>query len=116
MAKKLDEIKEAISANSTPIKNGVSDYASHDELGSEDLNSGRSRRVSSEYDVWGRFSESRKSSFNNLVPLGEGSSSSNLTLYPVLPDCIYPDNNKDVSFYQNVKQKKNILKFSDLGK
>lgn len=96
-AKKLDEIKEAISANSTPIKNGMSEYASEDDLHSDNT-LGR-RRISSEFDVWGRFSESRKSSFNNLVPLGEVSTSNlNLSAYPVLPDCIYPEN-KDVSIY-----------------
>lgn len=99
MAKKLDEIKEAISANSTPIKNGLSDHMSQDDLHSDGDSHllTRARRVSSEFDVWGRFNDSRKSSFNNLVPLGEASSSNlNLTVYPVLPDCIYPET-KDVS-------------------
>lgn len=57
------------------------------------LNGGsRSRRVSSEFDLWGRFSESRKSSYNNLVPLGENAatSSNSLNTYPTLPDNIYP--------------------------
>lgn len=60
------------------------------EDGSVGINGNRSRRVSSEFDLWGRFSESRKSSYNNLVPLGENTTSSNsLNTYPTLPDNIY---------------------------
>lgn len=107
VAKKLDEIKEAISANTTPVKttgpNSVgtqverdghgseNDLLHHDEMGSASVNGARSRRVSSEFDLWGRFSESRKSSCNNLVPLGENTTSnSSLNAYPTLPDNIYP--------------------------
>lgn len=90
--KKLDEIKEAISTNNTPIK-----MANHTFHGSEDdlindntmITNAHSRRVSTELDLWGRLSESRKSSYNNLVPLGENPSKSNGT-YPKLPDDIYP--------------------------
>ncbi|XP_049530518.1 DENN domain-containing protein Crag isoform X1 [Anopheles darlingi] len=106
VAKKLDEIKEAISANTTPVKttgpNGggaqmerdghgsENDLLHHDETGSGSVNGARSRRVSSEFDLWGRFSESRKSSYNNLVPLGENTTSnSSLNAYPTLPDNIY---------------------------
>ncbi|XP_065083443.1 DENN domain-containing protein Crag isoform X2 [Ochlerotatus camptorhynchus] len=105
VAKKLDEIKEAISANSTPVKTGSgtiigSNGLDREGLGSESdlmnedgsvgINGNRSRRVSSEFDLWGRFSESRKSSYNNLVPLGENTTSSNsLNTYPTLPDNIY---------------------------
>lgn len=49
-----------------------------------------SRRVSTELDLWGRLSESRKSSYNNLVPLGENSTKINANTYPKLPDDIYP--------------------------
>uniref|UniRef100_W4VRF4 Putative calmodulin-binding protein crag n=1 Tax=Corethrella appendiculata TaxID=1370023 RepID=W4VRF4_9DIPT len=124
VAKKLDEIKEAISANSTPVKVSGNtsgcisvldrDHGSENDLLNEEshhhlnnggiIGGGRTRRVSSEYDVWGRFSESRKSSYNNLVPLGENSSSNSLNTYPILPDNIYPaisetiDNNEyDIS-------------------
>ncbi|XP_038115190.1 DENN domain-containing protein Crag isoform X2 [Culex quinquefasciatus] len=117
VAKKLDEIKEAISANSTPVKTGSGTLhnggsldgrdghgSESDLMGSEHdggngttitngINGGsRSRRVSSEFDLWGRFSESRKSSYNNLVPLGENAatSSNSLNTYPTLPDNIYP--------------------------
>lgn len=67
------------------------DLLHHDEMGSGSVNGARSRRVSSEFDLWGRFSESRKSSYNNLVPLGENTTSnSSLNAYPTLPDNIYP--------------------------
>lgn len=79
VAKKLDEIKEAISANTTPVKsNGPMERSAHlsdDDLLNENGASSRSRRVSGELDLWGRLSESRKSSYNNLVPLGENSAS-----------------------------------------
>ncbi|XP_055601760.1 DENN domain-containing protein Crag-like isoform X1 [Uranotaenia lowii] len=114
MAKKLDEIKEAISANSTPVKTGSgtiltgggNGYSERDALGSESdlvnedgstVNGGgsRSRRVSSEFDLWGRFSESRKSSYNNLVPLGENATSNvSLNAYPTLPENVYPLTNE----------------------
>ncbi|XP_049281362.1 DENN domain-containing protein Crag isoform X1 [Anopheles funestus] len=103
VAKKLDDIKEAISANSTPVKtgSGLNGSLERDGHGSENdllhhddpagaINGNRSRRVSSEFDLWGRFSESRKSSYNNLVPLGENATStSSLNAYPTLPDNIY---------------------------
>uniref|UniRef100_A0A182Q8N5 UDENN domain-containing protein n=1 Tax=Anopheles farauti TaxID=69004 RepID=A0A182Q8N5_9DIPT len=107
VAKKLDDIKEAISANSTPVKTGSNlngslerdghgsenDLLHHDDAAAAAAasNGNRSRRVSSEFDLWGRFSESRKSSYNNLVPLGENATStSSLNTYPTLPDNIYP--------------------------
>ncbi|XP_052872002.1 DENN domain-containing protein Crag isoform X2 [Anopheles cruzii] len=113
VAKKLDEIKEAISANTTPVKStgfnsggtqpdrdghgSENDLLQHDDSmgggggGSGTLNGSRSRRVSSEFDLWGRFSESRKSSYNNLVPLGENTASTgSLNVYPMLPDNVYP--------------------------
>lgn len=102
VAKKLDEIKEAISANTTPVKTGSGPvngsngldrdgHGSESDLLNEDgINGNRSRRVSSEFDLWGRFSESRKSSYNNLVPLGENTTSNNsLNTYPTLPDNVY---------------------------
>uniref|UniRef100_A0A182PR40 UDENN domain-containing protein n=1 Tax=Anopheles epiroticus TaxID=199890 RepID=A0A182PR40_9DIPT len=104
VAKKLDDIKEAISANTTPVKTGSgmnsamdrNGHGSENDLHQHDdtmtsLNGNRSRRVSSEFDLWGRFSESRKSSYNNLVPLGENAASTNsLNAYPTFPDNIYP--------------------------
>lgn len=50
--------------------------------------------MSSEFDLWGRLSESRKSSYNNLVPLGENTSTSNSYTYPVLPENFYPQNSE----------------------
>lgn len=101
VAKKLDEIKEAISANNTPIKStGQVDHehGSEDDLHSETAAS-RSRRVSSEMDLWSRLSESRKSSYNNLVPLGENKSNVN-NAYPTIPENIYPhptlESNNDI--------------------
>lgn len=104
ITKKFDEIKEAISTNSTPVKSGIGERNHHHHKSQEDLIhdgdsttsqhlSGKTRRVSSEFDLWSRISESRKSSYNNLVPLGENGVATNgsLTTYPVLPDCIYPD-------------------------
>lgn len=92
--KKLDEIKEAISTNNTPVKSTNHNFhGSEDDLINDNTTtaSTHSRRVSTELDLWGRLSESRKSSYNNLVPLGESSTKSNAILtYPKLPDDIYP--------------------------
>lgn len=77
VAKKFDEFKDAISANNTPIKSANMErgfYRSNDNL---DVDSptysapAHSRRVSSDVDLWSRLSDSRKSSFNNLLFLGE---------------------------------------------
>ncbi|KAG4076369.1 hypothetical protein HA402_005812 [Bradysia odoriphaga] len=96
VAKKLDEIKEAISANSTPVKGPLErDHVSEDDLLNNDSSSSRSRRVSGELDLWGRLSESRKSSYNNLVPLGENTTSNNVNAYPTLPDSVYPSPNEN---------------------
>lgn len=109
VAKKLDEIKEAISANTTPVKsNHPSDRSNANALGYEDElgNNGHNgtgkrsahhhqHRQHGELDLWGRLNESRKSSFSSLVPLGEhsvvpsASSSGKNYLYPVLPDSVY---------------------------
>ncbi|KAH8373254.1 hypothetical protein KR009_008873 [Drosophila setifemur] len=105
LTKKFDEIKGAISANSTPTKtnNGhhhphqhhhhhhhqqQAEQEEHDAAVNEE---GKLRRVSSDLDPWGRLSESRKSSYNNLVPLGENSSSGALHMhaFPALPDNLY---------------------------
>lgn len=78
VAKKLDEIKDAISANNTPIKSMNLDRGSHRSDDNLDAHSptyasptAHSRRVSSDVDLWSRLSDSRKSSFNNLLFLGE---------------------------------------------
>jgi DENN domain-containing protein 4 len=101
VAKKLDEIKEAISANSTPVKTtGISTDlgASEDDLlAAHDDGNGRSRRVSNDMDLWGRLNDSRKSSYTNLVPLGENSQT-----YPNLPDNIYPHTGDVSSFTLHV--------------
>lgn len=86
----MDEIKGAISANNTPIKSpGPLDrnHCSEDDL---EIDQVRSRRVSSELDLWGRLSDSRKSSYNNLLFLGEHQAK-NFTnnTYP-LPENIHP--------------------------
>lgn len=80
-SKKLDAVKEAISANTTPVKTYSLERDQHLGVSEDDLQDGgdgsgslsRSRRAS-DLDLWGRFSESRKSSYNNLVPLGENNS------------------------------------------
>lgn len=92
MTKKLDEIKGAISANSTPIKSaGPLDRSHRSEDDLEVDHTSRSRRVSSEMDLWGRLSDSRKSSCNNLLFLGEHHMR-NFTnhTYPTMPDNIHP--------------------------
>ncbi|XP_017050308.1 DENN domain-containing protein Crag isoform X2 [Drosophila ficusphila] len=114
LTKKFDEIKGVISANSTPTKtnnghhphglhhahhhphhhhhhhsqHGSADQEEHDAAVHEE---GKLRRVSSDLDPWGRLSESRKSSYNNLVPLGENSSTGALHMhaFPALPDNLY---------------------------
>ncbi|KAM8720453.1 hypothetical protein ACLKA7_006491 [Drosophila subpalustris] len=113
LTRKFDEIKGAISANSTPVKTNNGNYAhhhphhlqhhhhhqhqpdayaggeEHDNPGSNE--EGKLRRVSSDLDPWGRLSESRKSSYNNLVPLGENSSSAahHMHAFPAVPDNLY---------------------------
>lgn len=94
VAKKLDEIKEAISA--TPTKNSIDGEEDQVNTGED---SQKARRVSSDLDLWGRLSESRKSSYNNLMTLGENptSSTQNLTSYPLIPENLY-NQSVDVSF------------------
>ncbi|KAL7744055.1 hypothetical protein ACLKA6_001279 [Drosophila palustris] len=113
LTRKFDEIKGAISANSTPVKTNNGNYAHHHPhhlqhhhhhqhqpdayAGGEDHDNpgsneeGKLRRVSSDLDPWGRLSESRKSSYNNLVPLGENSSSAahHMHAFPAVPDNLY---------------------------
>lgn len=87
MAKKLDEIKDAISANNTPIKSASLDRGYHRSEDDLDVSSptytpatSHSRRVSSDVDLWSRLSDSRKSSYNNLLFLGEYVKSQNTYL------------------------------------
>uniref|UniRef100_A0A6P4EWU8 DENN domain-containing protein 4C isoform X2 n=1 Tax=Drosophila rhopaloa TaxID=1041015 RepID=A0A6P4EWU8_DRORH len=108
LTKKFDEIKGVISANSTPTKtnNGHHPHGLHhphhhphhqhhnpeqEEHDAAVHEEGKLRRVSSDLDPWGRLSESRKSSYNNLVPLGENSSTGALHMhaFPALPDNLY---------------------------
>lgn len=100
MAKKLDEIKEAISNNSTPVKLSYQNQnlsPSKDDLNDDsscnDIGSGKSRRTSNEFDLWTRLSESRKSSLNNLVSLGGNGT---VASQPTLPDCEYPQDEEVV--------------------
>lgn len=94
MAKKLDEIKEAIS--NTPTKNSMD---GDDDSVAPNEDAPKTRRVSSDMDLWGRLSESRKSSYNNLMTLGENptSSTQNLHSFPVIPENLY-NQNVDVSW------------------
>lgn len=103
MAKKFDEIKQTISSNSTPIKTnggGGSNsstlerernlHSSNDDLLSDDSRIPGRRRVASDFDLWSRINESRKSSYNNLTRLGEAASTNSLNSYPsTLPENVY---------------------------
>lgn len=101
VAKKFDEIKQTISSNTTPIKtNGGSNsstlerernlHSSNDDLLSDDQRIPGRRRVASDFDLWGRINESRKSSYNNLTRLGEAASTNSLNSYPTtLPENLY---------------------------
>lgn len=88
-----------ISVNTTPVKTNSLDRNQHLGVSEDDLHhpnhnqedslSARSRRAS-DLDLWGRFSESRKSSYNNLVPLGEsGCLEGPMKKYPSLPEGMY---------------------------
>lgn len=87
-AKKLDEIKDAISANNTPIKSANYDrsyHRSNDDLDATSptyATNSHSRRVSSDVDLWSRLSDSRKSSYGNLLFLGDYAKQINATLMP----------------------------------
>lgn len=88
VAKKLDEIKDAISANNTPIKSASLDRGHHRSNDNLDIDSptftvaAHSRRVSSDVDLWSRLSDSRKSSYNNLLFLGEYAKQQNTSHLP----------------------------------
>lgn len=98
VARKFDEIKEAMSANSTPVKTNSFNESGFTEDDINNEESGlKARRISNDLDPWGRLSESRKSSYNNLVPLGENSSTISLNIYPALPENLY-STPADVSF------------------
>lgn len=105
ITRKLDVIKGAISANTTPVKTnfliqGYSDGrdCEDDYLVHEDgCSSLRQRRMSNDLEPWGRLSESRKSSYNNLMTLGEHSSNMHLNAALIaVPDNLY-SMPKDVS-------------------
>ncbi|XP_023300743.2 DENN domain-containing protein Crag isoform X2 [Lucilia cuprina] len=107
ITRKFDEIKGAISANTTPVKSSLSIQGYNDNgVTEEDMIANEDgtlkiRRVSSDLEhPWGRLSESRKSSYNNLVPLGENTSTMNLnTALLALPENLYatPQDNMDDS-------------------
>lgn len=64
-------------------------HSSNDDLLNDERIPGR-RRVASDFDLWGRINESRKSSYNNLTRLGEAASTNSLNSYPsTLPENLY---------------------------
>lgn len=97
ITRKFDEIKGAISANTTPVKSSLSIQGYNDNgVSEEDViahedGTLKIRRVSSDLEhPWSRLSESRKSSYNNLVPLGENTSTMNLnSALLALPENLY---------------------------
>lgn len=109
ITRKFDEIKGAISANTTPVKSSLSIQGYNDNgVTEEDMiahedGTLKIRRVSSDLEhPWGRLSESRKSSYNNLVPLGENTSTMNLnTALMALPENLY-------ATPQDVSEKENL--------
>lgn len=100
VAKKFDEIKHSMSNNNTPVKTGGGSNSStlerdknlnssNDDLINDERILGR-RRIASDQNLWGRISESRKSSYNNLTRLGEATSTNSLNSYPTtLPENLY---------------------------
>lgn len=51
--------------------------------------------------MWGRISESRKSSYNNLTRLGEATSTNSLNSYPTLPEDLYePEGNDNAASFE----------------
>lgn len=66
----------------------------------------KTRRVSSDMDLWGRLSESRNSSYKNLMTLGENptSSTQSLNAFPIIPENLYKES-VDVSKFQGFKAK-----------
>ncbi|XP_073833925.1 DENN domain-containing protein Crag isoform X2 [Musca autumnalis] len=97
ITRKFDEIKGAISANTTPVKssgsaqNYIDSGVSEEDMIAHEDGTLKIRRVSSDLEhPWSRLSESRKSSYNNLVPLGENTSTMNLnTALLSLPENLY---------------------------
>ncbi|XP_047003127.1 DENN domain-containing protein Crag isoform X1 [Schistocerca americana] len=103
VAKKFDEIKEAISANSTPVKGVVgqgyqpeyeNQYLEDESVDVTAAVPESSRRISSEFsyldsrsNLWELFGDgSRKGSSTNLHPLGSAASSQQ----QLLPEILYP--------------------------
>lgn len=75
-------------SNSSTLERDKNLYSSNDDL-NDDRIPGR-RRVASDQNLWGRISESRKSSYNNLTRLGEATSTNSLNSYPsTLPENLY---------------------------
>lgn len=101
VAKKLDEIKEAIS--NTPTKTNSMDGDDDSVIPNDD--GPRTRRVSSDMDLWGRLSESRNSSYKNLMTLGENptTSTQNLSSFPPIPDSLYKESG-DVSHFLEISR------------
>lgn len=95
MAKKIDEIKEAISNNSTPVKSGSAEYnQTLSEIDSKESSEvDKARRISEDFDLWSRLSDSRKSSFANLISLNSNAPSVNIS-YPIFSENLYPEDNE----------------------
>lgn len=105
ITRKFDVIKGAISANTTPVKGHFltqshGDPANIDDeyIVQEDIGIHLwQRRMSSDLEPWGRLSESHKSSYNNLITLGEHTSNMNLNAaLMAIPENLY-SMPKDVS-------------------
>lgn len=103
-----------MSNNNTPVKTGGGSnsstlerdknlHSSNDDLINDDRNPGR-RRIASDQNLWGRMTESRKSSYNNLTRLGEATSTSSLNSYPTtLPDNLYINDENNSSMAYDIK-------------
>lgn len=81
-------------SNSSTLERDKLMHSSNDDLINDDRMPGR-RRVASDQNLWGRISESRKSSYNNLTRLGEATSTNSLNAYPTLPENIYAPEGSD---------------------
>lgn len=85
-------------SNSSTLERDQHFHSSNDDLINDDRALGR-RRIASDQNLWGRKSDSRKSSYNNLTRLGEANSTNSLNAYPILPENLYSteinDNNAE---------------------
>lgn len=90
-------------SNSSTLEREMNFHSSNDDLLLEEKMSGR-RRVASDQNLWGRISESRKSSYNNLTRLGEATSTNSLNSYPTtLPENLYAVDGSDSNMEFDIK-------------